>query len=333
MKKNIILEYFKTLTQLRILVITLVVFIILYILSPVFREPSNIIENILRPSSNIAILALGMTFILASKGIDLSVGSIAALASCLGIIAFYSFDLPIPVGILIGLGIGALAGLFNALFITKINVAPFIVTIATMSIFRGLTLVFAGDLFSYGLPNSFRDIGRGSIWGIPIPFIILVVLWIISLYLFNQTRIGRYSCAIGSNEQAARVAGISVDKYKMFIYTFIGILSAISGLMFSARANMVAVTTGLGYELDAIAAVILGGTTLAGGYGSITGSVIGAILLTMLSNGLQLLGINTFIQRVVVGVIIIVGLAYAAWHNEQEKKAARLRMIKTVEAI
>jgi len=193
MKKNIILEYFKTLTQLRILVITLVVFILLYILSPVFREPSNIIENILRPSSNIAILALGMTFILASKGIDLSVGSIAALASCLGIIAFYSFDLPIPVGILIGLGIGALAGLFNALFITKINVAPFIVTIATMSIFRGLTLVFAGDLFSYGLPNSFRDIGRGSIWGIPIPFIILVVLWIFSLYLFNQTRVGRYS--------------------------------------------------------------------------------------------------------------------------------------------
>jgi ribose/xylose/arabinose/galactoside ABC-type transport system permease subunit len=333
MKKNIILEYFKTLTQLRILVITLVVFILLYILSPVFREPSNIIENILRPSSNIAILALGMTFILASKGIDLSVGSIAALASCLGIIAFYSFDLPIPVGILIGLGIGALAGLFNALFITKINVAPFIVTIATMSIFRGLTLVFAGDLFSYGLPNSFRDIGRGSIWGIPIPFIILVVLWIFSLYLFNQTRVGRYSCAIGSNEQAARVAGISVDKYKVVIYTFIGILSAISGLMFSARANMVAVTTGLGYELDAIAAVILGGTTLAGGYGSITGSVIGAILLTMLSNGLQLLGINTFIQRVVVGVIIIVGLAYAAWHNEQEKKAARLRMVKTIEAL
>ena len=331
MNNNPIFNPIRKLIRLRILVITVVLFILLSILSPVFRGSNNILENILRPSATIAIIALGMTFVLASRGLDLSVGSIAALSSTLGVMVFYNLKLPIPLGIAVGIIIGALFGLFNAFFITKVRVAPFIVTIATMSIGRGLTLVLAGNLFTYGLPNAFRDIGRGSILTIPTPFILLLILWLISLYLFNQTRLGRYTCTIGSNEQAVRVAGISVDRYKTIIYVYIGILSAISGLLFSARANMIAVTTGLGYELDAIAAVIIGGTTLAGGSGSITGSVLGAILLTLLSNGLQLLGINTFIQRALVGVIIIVGLAYAAWHDEQEKKAARIHMAEKIQ--
>ncbi len=332
MKLSPILSFVQRLIKLRILTITIVLFILLSILSPVFRGSSNILENILRPSASIGIIALGMTFVLASQGLDLSVGSIAALSSSLGIMVFYNLKLPIPLGIASCIGIGALFGLFNAFFITKVRVAPFIVTIATMSIGRGLTLVFAGNLFTYGLPNSFRDIGRGSILGIPTPFVILFILWLLSLYLFTQTRLGRYACAIGSNEQAARVAGIPVDRYKAIIYAYIGMLSAISGMVFSARANMIAVTTGLGYELEAIAAVILGGTTLAGGSGSVTGSFLGALLLTLLSNGLQLLGINTFIQRVVVGLIIIIGLAYAAWHNEQEKKATRIRMAEKLHA-
>lgn len=331
MKNKQFLNLLKAIIRLRILVITVVLFILMSIVSPVFRSSSNIFENILRPSSTIAIISLGMTFVLASQGLDLSVGSIAALASTLGVMAFYNLKLPIPVGIAVGVTVGALFGLFNAVIITKVHVAPFIVTIATMSIGRGLTLVFAGNLFTYGLPDAFRNLGRGSILGIPTPFLILIILWLLSLYLFTQTRLGRYACAIGSNELAVRVAGIPVDRYKTIIYVYIGVLSAISGLIFSARANMIAVTTGLGYELDAIAAVILGGTSLVGGSGSITGSVLGALLLTLLSNGLQLLGINTFLQRVVVGVIIIVGLAYAAWHDEQEKKAARIYMTEKIQ--
>jgi ribose transport system permease protein len=265
-----------------------------------------------------------MTFVIVSKGLDLSVGSIAASASTFGILSILNLGFPIWLGILIGLILGGLFGLVNAFFITKVRVPPFIVTIATLSIGRGITLVFTGNLFTYGLPNTFRDLGRGSILGLPTPFVILIALWMLSLYLFTQTRIGRYACAIGANETAARVAGIEVDKYKTFFYVYIGILSGLAGLITSARANVIAITTGVGYELDAIASVIIGGTTLAGGLGSITGSMLGAILLTLLDNGLQLIGVNTFIQKVVVGVIIIVGLAYATWRNEQSRREARL---------
>lgn len=323
---NPILDSIKRAIRLRILSVTFVVFIAFCIISPVFREPANILENVLRPASTIAIISLGMTFILASQGIDLSVGSITALASAFGILAFHKYGLSVFEGLIIGILIGILFGLFNAYFITKIRLAPFIVTIATMSIGRGLTLVVAGNSFTYGLPKEFRFLGEGSIFTIPVPFIVLVIFWLISMYLFNQTKIGRYACAIGSNEQAVRVAGIPVDRYKMILYGYIGALSAIAGLLFSARANLIGVTTGTGYELDVIAAVVLGGTTLSGGNGSITGSVLGAILLTILSNGLQLLGINTFIQEAIIGVIIIVGLAYAAWQNEQIKKTSRLQM-------
>jgi ribose/xylose/arabinose/galactoside ABC-type transport system permease subunit len=191
--------------------------------------------------------------------------------------------------------------------------------------------VFSGNLFTYGLPDKFRDLGRGSIIGIPTPIIILIILWIFSYYLFNQTRFGRYARAIGANEQAARVSGIEIDKYKMLFYIFIGILSALGGLIASARSNVIEMQTGLGYELDAIASVILGGTTLAGGTGSITGSILGAIMLKILSNGLQLIGVDTFIQKVVVGVIIIAGLAYAAWQNEQSKKTARRQMTEELQ--
>jgi ribose transport system permease protein len=265
-----------------------------------------------------------MTFVIASKGLDLSVGSIAALASTFGVLSIIKLDFPIWLGILIGLLLGALYGAVNAFFITKMRVPPFIVTIATLAIGRGITLVFSGNLFTYGLPNDFRDLGRGSILGLPTPFIILIVLWVLSLYLFTQTRFGRYACAMGANESATRVAGIEVDKFKSSYYIYIGILAAIAGLITSARANVIAITTGMGYELDAIAAVILGGTTLAGGTGSITGSVLGALMLTLLENGLQLIGVNTFMQRVVVGVIIIVGLAYATWRDAQARKEARL---------
>jgi len=317
---------FRNILNLRILFVILFLFILLSAISPTFRSTRNIVENVLRPSAVIAIIAIGMTFVISSRGLDLSVGSIAALASAIGVLSILKLDFPIWLGILFGLLAGAIFGAFNAFFITKIKVPPFIVTFATLSIGRGLTLVFSGNLFTYGLPDKFRDLGRGSIFGIPIPIIILIILWISSLYLFNQTRLGRYARAIGANELAARVAGIEVDKYKTYFYIFIGILSALGGLISSARANVIEIQTGLGYELDAIASVIIGGTTLAGGTGSITGSVLGAIMLRLLNNGLQLIGVDTFIQKVVIGIIIIAGLAYATWRNEQSKKTARMQM-------
>lgn len=312
--------------QLRILFLVFVLFSVLSILSPAFRKLDFILENVLRPASTIGIISLGMTFIMASKGLDLSVGSIAALSSSIGVMAFYKYDYPIWLGILIGIIIGVVFGFFNSFFINRLRVAPFIVTIATLSIGRGLTLVLSGNLFTYGLPDAFRNIGRGSIFRIPIPFLITLLLYAISYYLFNHTRLGKYACAIGSNETAAKIAGIQVNRYKTIIYAYVGFLSALAGIIFSARANMVAVTTGVGYELDAIASVILGGTSMAGGSGSVTGSLLGAVMLMLLDNGLQLLGINTFLQKTIVGMIIIIGLAYAAWQDEQVKKSARRKM-------
>jgi len=329
--KNGILKSLQGILKLRILTIIIVLYAIMSFLSPTFRDPNFFLENILRPASIIGIIALGMTFVLASKGLDLSVGSIAALSSTIGVMAFSHYDLPIWLGIILGIVAGALFGLFNAFFITRLKIAPFIVTFATLTIGRGLTLVVAGNLFTYGLPDAFRDIGRGSIIGIPTPFVVNLFLFALAWYLFNRTRFGKYVCAIGSNETATRVAGIRVDLYKTYIYVFIGILSAIAGILFSSRANMIAVTTGMGYELDAIAAVILGGTSMAGGAGSIPGSLLGAIMLMLLDNGLQLLGINTFLQRTIVGLIIIIGLAYASWQDEQAKKSARASMAEQIQ--
>ena len=325
-KYHVLLGLFRNVIKLRIFLMVLVLYVILSLMSPTFRTINFLFENILRPASIICILSLGMTFILASKGLDLSVGSIAALASSIGVMAFNNYGLPIWLGILIGLLVGGAFGFFNAFCITRFRVAPFIVTIATLSIGRGLTLVISGNLFTYGLPSEFRDFGRGTIAGIPTPFLIAVFLYFVMYFLFTQTQLGKYACAIGANEQAARVAGIRVDLYKTILYILIGMLAALSGLLFSSRANMIAVTTGMGYELDAIASVILGGTSMAGGSGSITGSFLGAIMLMLLDNGLQLLGINTFLQKAVVGVIIIVGLAYAAWQDEKAKTTARRLM-------
>lgn len=329
-KSNPVLHFINNVFKLRIFLIVLVLYVVLSVISPTFRKPSFLMENILRPASIISIISFGMTFILSSRGLDLSVGSIAALSSSVGVLAFYSYGLPIWLGILIGLVVGGLFGFFNAFFITRLRVAPFVVTIATLSIGRGLTLVISGNLFTYGLPDAFRDLGRGTILGIPTPFLITLVLYIISYFLFTKTRLGKYACAIGSNETAARVAGIQVDRYKVFHYVFIGVLSALAGLLFSSRANMIAVTTGMGYELDAIASVTLGGTSMAGGSGTVTGSFLGAIMLMLLDNGLQLLGINTFIQKSIVGLIIIVGLAYASWQDEQARKTARHKMAAKV---
>lgn len=328
---NPVLNFINNVFKLRIFIIVIVLYVILSVISPTFRKLSFLLENILRPASIISIISFGMTFILASRGLDLSVGSIAALSSSVGVMAFNSYGLPIWLGILIGLFVGGLFGFFNAFLITRLRVAPFIVTIATLSIGRGLTLVISGNLFTYGLPDAFRDFGRGTLLGIPTPFLIALVLYVISYYVFNKTRLGKYACAIGSNETAARVAGIQVDRFKIFFYVFIGVLSALSGLLFSSRANMIAVTTGIGYELDAIASVILGGTSMAGGSGTVTGSFLGAIMLMLLDNGLQLLGINTFVQKSIVGLIIIVGLAYASWQDEQARKMARHQMAAKVQ--
>lgn len=283
--------------------------VIMTLLSPAFLTPENLLENVARPAAIVAIITIGMTFVITSRGLDLSVGSNAALSSTVGILVVESLGLPVPLSVVLSLFVGVVFGLVNAFFITKVRVAPFIVTLGMLSVGRGLTLVVTGTSFTYGLPNEYRDLGRGSVFGVPVPLLILLVLWAAGLYLYTRTRLGSYTRAIGSNETAARLAGVNIDLYLTLIYALVGGLAAVAGILWSARANTISVTTGIGTELDVIAAVIIGGTSLFGGAGTITGSILGAIVLTLLVNGLQLFGINTFVQRIVIGIVIIVALA------------------------
>lgn len=302
---------------------------IMSLLSPVFLTTDNLLENVARPAAIVAIIAIGMTFVITSRGLDLSVGSNAALSSTVGILAIENLSLPVPAGILVSLFVGLLFGLVNAFFITHIRVAPFIVTLGMLSIGRGLTLLISGTSFTYGLPDSYRDWGRGSILGLPIPFVLLILLWALGVYLYSNTRIGIYARSLGSNENSTRRAGINANIYKTFFYSFIGVLAALAGVLWSARANTISVTTGIGTELDVIAAVIVGGTSLQGGSGSITCSILGAFVLVVLTNGLQLLGINTLVQRVVIGFVIIAALAVGKLRSDrlvQRRNAEAARM-------
>jgi len=296
------------------------------LLSPVFRTAENLLENIARPASIVALIAIGQTFVITSRGLDLSVGSTAALSATVGILLITDFGLSVPAGILLTIVAGALLGLANGLIIAKVGVAPFIVTLGTLSIGRGLTLVLSGHSFTYGLPDAYRELGRGSVSGIPIPLLLLAVTWIAGFYLFSHTRLGIYCRAIGGNETVARLAGINVDRYKMVFYTMVGAVASLAGILWSARANSISVTTGTGAELDSIAAVIIGGTSLFGGSGTIAGSVVGTFTLTLLGNGLQLLGVTTLAQRIVVGTVIIVALALRAWREQRVQRRATVEV-------
>ncbi len=308
-----------------ILWVLIALMVVMSLLSPVFLTPDNLLENVLRPAAIVALICIGMTFVIASRGLDLSVGSNAALSSTIGILAIAQFHIPVFAGIALSLGIGMLFGWVNAFFITKVGVAPFIVTLGMLSVGRGLTLVATGTSFTYGLPDSFRDWGRGSILGLPIPLLLLVVFWIVGVYLFSSTRFGIYARALGSNENSTRLAGVNVDRYKTFYYTFIGFLAALAGILWSARANTISVTTGTGTELDVIAAVIIGGTSLFGGGGTVTGSILGAVALTVLGNGLLLFGINAQVQRIVIGMVIIGALAIGKIRSERLARVQAVR--------
>ena len=250
-----------------------------------------------------------MTFVILTGGIDLSVGSILALSSALMAGMMVSGIDPI-LAILIGSILGALMGMVNGLLITQGKMAPFIATLATMTLFRGLTLVYTDGNPITGLGDSyaFQLFGRGYFLGIPVPAITMLlsfgVLWVI----LHKTPFGRKTYAIGGNEKAALISGIKVSRIKVMIYSLAGLLSALAGAILTSRLNSAQPTAGTSYELDAIAAVVLGGTSLSGGRGLIVGTLIGALIIGTLNNGLNLLGVSSFFQMVVKGVVIIIAV-------------------------
>ncbi|MEK3730952.1 MULTISPECIES: ribose ABC transporter permease RbsC [Paenibacillus] len=282
--------------------------VIVSILNPSFLEPLNIL-NLLRQVSINALIAFGMTFVILTGGIDLSVGSILALSSAfVANMMLAGFD-PI-LAIIIGCLLGGVMGMVNGLMITKGKMAPFIATLATMTIFRGLTLVYTNGNPITGLGDSmaFQLFGRGYLFGIPVPAITMMITFAILWVILHKTSFGRKTYAIGGNEKASLVSGIKVSRVKIMIYSLAGMLSALAGAILTSRLNSAQPTAGTSYELDAIAAVVLGGTSLTGGRGRIVGTLIGVLIIGTLNNGLNLLGVNSFYQMVVKGVVIAIAV-------------------------
>ncbi len=282
--------------------------IVVSILNPSFLDLSNLL-NLLRQISINGLIAFGMTFIILTGGIDLSVGSILALSSAFIALMITSGVDPI-IALIIGVLIGFVLGAVNGLLVTKGNMAPFIATLATMTIFRGLTLVITdgNPITNLGDSYLFQLFGKGYFIGIPVPAVTMIIVFVILLIILQKTTFGRHTYAIGGNEVAAKILGIKVNKIKFLIYGISGLMSALAGGILTSRLNSAQPTAGTSYELDAIAAVVLGGTSLTGGKGRIVGTLIGVLIIGVLNNGLNLLGVSSFYQQVVKGVVILIAV-------------------------
>ena len=286
----------------------LLIVVIITIMSPNFLTLNNLL-NVLRQVSINALIAFGMTFVILTGGIDLSVGSILALTGAVTAGLMAGGVDPI-LAMFLGLLLGAVLGAINGLIIAKGKVAPFIATLATMTIYRGLTLVYTEGRPISGLGDSqaFQLLGKGYFFGIPVPVITMVITFGILYFILKKTTFGRRVYAVGGNEEASRLSGISVDRIKIYVYSLTGALAALAALILTSRLNSAQPTAGNMFELDAIAAVVLGGTSLTGGRGWIVGTLIGALIIGVLNNGLNLIGVSSFFQQVVKGAVILVAV-------------------------
>lgn len=286
-----------------------VVFIYLTFASPVFLTVNNLF-NIVSQTTVTAIIAVGMTFVIITAGIDLSVGSTAALAGVLGVVLMVNFHMPWPLAVFGGTIVGGVVGLANGLLITVMRLNPFITTLGMMSVVRGMVYISTNAVAVFGVSDSFRLLGQGLIDGLPIPLIILVIIAILAHLILTRTRLGRYTYAIGSNPEAARLSGISIGLYLTIIYTLQGLLAGFGGMIASSRVASGQPNFGIGLELDVIAAAVIGGASLFGGQGTIIGTLIGAFLIALIRNGSVLLNINTFYQSVIIGVVIWIAVIW-----------------------
>jgi ribose transport system permease protein len=280
------------------------------VLSPYFLTTENLL-NVTLQTSITAIIAVGMTFVILTAGIDLSVGSVVAFAGVLttGLLKLdVSPVLAYPVAIGAGLLFGAMTGGAAGVFITRFRITPFIVTLALMTIWRGAAFVATEGRPIWDLPEGFAVLARGRIAEIPIPTIIMLVVFGVAHFVLTQTRFGRYVYAVGGNVEAARLAGIDTNRILMQVYIISGVLASLSGILLASRVNSGQPNSGLMYELDVIAAVVVGGTSLFGGRGTVIGTLIGSLLIGVLRNGLNLLNVESYVQQVIVGVVILLAV-------------------------
>ena len=278
---------------------------------------SDNILTLLRQASFNAIMAAGVSVVIITAGIDLSIGSVWALSSVMMAFVCVNKGLAWTLSVLIGLAVGLACGIVNGWGVTLLRIPPFVATLGMMSIARGLAEVITGGFQISGLPDAFQWWGQGDIFGVPVPVIVAVGVIVLTWALLRFTRLGRYIYAVGGNEAAAHLSGVPVNIVKLFAYAYCGTLAALAGLLATARMGSVRPSDALGYELDAIAASVIGGISLMGGQGSVLGTAIGAALIGVLRNGMVLLDVSAFWQKVVIGVVIIIAVAldYLVWRR------------------
>jgi putative xylitol transport system permease protein len=290
----------------------LILVIILSFSNEFFLTGGNISNVLLQTSIN-GVLAIGMTFVILTRGIDLSVGSVVALAGIVsasfattsataGVIGS---PYPVAVGLLVGVFVGIICGSISGVIVSRFSVPAFVATLGMLSAARGMTLIYGGGRPVPALTPAFRWIGTGDVFGVPAPVIVLAVVFAISWWILNRTRFGRYIYAVGGNPHAAKTSGINTDRIRFTVYVISGGLAGLAGILLSARTGSGLPLAGVGYEMDAMAAVDIGGTSLSGGVGRVTGTLIGALIIGVMNNGLDLMGIQSYYQQVLKGALIV----------------------------
>ena len=315
---NITQALARTHVRVESLAVLVVLCVIMSLVSPVFLSVSNLF-NVILATATFGVLAIGATFVISAAGIDLSLGSVLGLASVSGAYLGVNLEWPWPFVILGSLAAGALAGAVNGYIVTRGRVPAFIVTLGMLGIARGLALIISNGRGIYGLPNEILFLGQGRPFGIPTPVFILTAVALAAHYVLAHTPFGHHTLALGDNEAAAKATGINVNRQRMALYTISGLMAGIAGLIFTARVNTGDPTAGLNYELLAITAAIIGGTNLFGGRGSILGTIIGALIMGVLQNGLNLLAVQSYYQQMAIGAVLIA----AVWLDQVRGQGRR----------
>ena len=318
--KNGVVKYFKD--NIGIIIALLAMFIFLTVFPTTrstFLTPKNMF-NILRQNASNLFLATGMTMVIILGGIDLSVGSVIALSGVVAAGCVVNFGLPEAVGFIAAIAVGAAVGLFNGFIICKTHIPPFIVTLASMNITKGIALVLTGGAPIRCMTDAFKFPGAGYVGPVPTPVILMVVIFVIAALMINKTQLGRHIYAVGGNVQAAKFSGISVQKVKFIVYAYTGVMAGIAGVVIASRLYSGQPTAGDGAEMDAIASVVVGGTSMSGGSGRIGGTLIGVLIIGVLNNGLNLMGVDSNFQYIVKGLVILLAVYVDFLRN---KKAGR----------
>ncbi|MGL6199021.1 MAG: ABC transporter permease [Lachnospiraceae bacterium] len=297
------------LSNMTSIIALLILCIVISIAQPAFRTAGNII-NILQQVTVIAVLALGVNVVIFTGGIDISVGSVLGFTGIIMGKLIVEKGMPAVVGVTAALIVGILCGTFNGIMISKFKLQPMIATLAMMSMARGAALTLADGQTITGYSDGFRWIGVGEIGGtqIPVQILFMVLIFLLAFYLMRYRKFGRYIYSIGGNEEATRLSGINVDKYKTLAYTISGLCAAIASVILVAKLNSAQSTAGENYEMDAIASCVIGGTSLLGGFGSVWGTFVGAIIMIVIRNGLNLMNVSANLQKLVIGVVILLAV-------------------------